>query len=55
MRFELVDFYEGEDTIFESDNYNDVKEYARQWDDDTDGECCLAIFKDGSLIEEVSF
>ena len=45
-KYRLIDYYEGEDEpelICESDDFAEIKLAAKQYREDTDGECLLYV------------
>ena len=45
--FYVVDFYESYEgeIVFESDNFGECAEFAKQYREDNDGECALRILE----------
>lgn len=56
-RFELVDYYEGIDLLITSDSKEECLMYARQFVEDTDGECDLLLVdnKDKSNTVDLNY
>lgn len=54
-KIKIYDLYEGKETVGYCDTLKEAKKIARQWEEDTDGECIIVYAKLNNETEKYRF